>query len=639
MSWITETAALYDEIKEKINNSDEWEPILPLYHSTSNAQIQVTIFSDGTFSHAEVVDTDDAETIIPVTEDSGSRSGTKPPPNPLCDKLIYIAGDYSTYVAKAKGDADECFVTYSKALKAWAESEYSDICITAIYDYLSKRMLINDLIGDGILKLKGAVLDEEYKITKSVKQIDAFVRFVVNDLDSGENIKVWKSKVLFDKYIAYYESLGKERDCQLCYASGKIVPVTYKHMARIRNGGDKAKLISSNDKSNFTYRGRFANREEAFAVGEIVSQKAHLALKWLIKTGGISVGDEKYVAWESCLNEIPNVFGRIVLDASGNSGSFAKDKDDKVYAKTAEQYKNIIEMAIKGYKKNLDLNSSKVILMALDSATSGRLSIIMYQELTSTDFYKNIKEWYSKIYWHSCYKTDDGEVIHCVQTPTPIEIARCAYGNERDGELIIDYKSGIFKTVIKQIYPCITLGARFPENILKRIFTRASNPQLYSEQNNWKRVLDVCCALYRKYYEDEGVELTMELDRSYNDRSYLYGRLMAVAEKLETDTYDDNEARMTNAARFMSSVIASPCKSWGNVHKRLIPYINKIQSKNPGLCVYYQKELREIHNMFKAGEYEMKKPLEPLFFMGYYGEQQYLYTSRKNKNDDNKEDL
>lgn len=117
-----------------------------------------------------------------------------------------------------------------------------------------------------------------------------------------------KSKALFDKYIAYYEALGKERDCQLCYASGKIVPVTYKHMARIRNGGDKAKLISSNDKSNFTYRGRFANREEAFAVGEIVSQKAHLALKWLIKTGGISVGDEKYVAWESCLNEIPNVF-------------------------------------------------------------------------------------------------------------------------------------------------------------------------------------------------------------------------------------------------------------------------------------------------------------------------------------------
>ena len=92
MSWITETAALYDEIKEKVNNSDEWEPILPLYHSTSNAQIQVTIFSDGTFSHAEVVDADDAKTIIPVTEDSSSRSSGIAP-HPLCDKLIYISGD------------------------------------------------------------------------------------------------------------------------------------------------------------------------------------------------------------------------------------------------------------------------------------------------------------------------------------------------------------------------------------------------------------------------------------------------------------------------------------------------------------------------------------------------------------------
>ena len=79
-------------------------------------------------------------------------------------------------------------------------------------------------------------------------------------------------------------------------------------MAKVRNAGDKAKLISSNDESNFTYKGRFANKEEAFAVGEIVSQKAHLALRWLIKTGGISVGDEKYVAWESSLRiEIPNV--------------------------------------------------------------------------------------------------------------------------------------------------------------------------------------------------------------------------------------------------------------------------------------------------------------------------------------------
>ena len=123
----------------------------------------VIIFSDFVFSHAEIVDTDDAETVIPVTEDSSSRSSGIAP-HPLCDKLIYIACDYSTYVAKAKSNADEYFVAYIKALKAWAESEYSDIYITAIYDYLSKRMLINDLIGDMEYRnWQGAVLTKNIK--------------------------------------------------------------------------------------------------------------------------------------------------------------------------------------------------------------------------------------------------------------------------------------------------------------------------------------------------------------------------------------------------------------------------------------------------------------------------------------------
>lgn len=86
----------------------------------------------------------------------------------------------------------------------------------------------------------------------------------------------------------------------------------------------------------------------------------------------------------------------------------------------------------------------------------------------------------------------------------------------------------------------------------------------------------------------------MELNRSYNNRSYLYGRLMAVAEKLETDTYDDNEARMTNAARFMNSVIASPYKSWGNVCKRLYPYINKYKVKTRSLCLLSERAWRNI---------------------------------------------
>lgn len=53
---------------------------------------------------------------------------------------------------------------------------------------------------------------------------------------------------------------------QLCYATGELLSATYKHPSKIRNSGDKAKLISSNDESGFTYRGRFSGKEKALSV-------------------------------------------------------------------------------------------------------------------------------------------------------------------------------------------------------------------------------------------------------------------------------------------------------------------------------------------------------------------------------------
>lgn len=68
---------------------------------------------------------------------------------------------------------------------------------------------------------------------------------------------------------------------------------------KIRNEGDGAKLISSNDSQNFTYRGRFVSKEEAFAVGNETSQKIHNALKWIIRKQGTFFDTLAVVTWES----------------------------------------------------------------------------------------------------------------------------------------------------------------------------------------------------------------------------------------------------------------------------------------------------------------------------------------------------
>ena len=94
----------YKEFKKK--NKTERIPyvLLPPFHTTVTAQIQVVINTDGDFEGASRVESEDKLTVIPVTEKSGSRTAGKAP-HPFCDNLRYLAGDYGRYVEDEKGDA------------------------------------------------------------------------------------------------------------------------------------------------------------------------------------------------------------------------------------------------------------------------------------------------------------------------------------------------------------------------------------------------------------------------------------------------------------------------------------------------------------------------------------------------------
>ena len=96
MSWIERLCETYDICNLM---SGDNKP-LPIAHSTANAQIEVCLNGKGDivkeFTHVIEKDGKNEITIIPVTEDSETRtSGIFP--HPLHDKLCYVAGDYSEY--------------------------------------------------------------------------------------------------------------------------------------------------------------------------------------------------------------------------------------------------------------------------------------------------------------------------------------------------------------------------------------------------------------------------------------------------------------------------------------------------------------------------------------------------------------
>lgn len=135
--------------------------LLPICHSTFNAQIEVTIDLHGNFKDARKLEKGgDIVTVIPVTEDSAARSSGIAP-HPMCDKLCYIAGDYTAYTGDDKAAYYEA---YLDQLKGWAESQDSHPMVRAVYAYLKKGSLIQDLTESGVLKL-----DENGRLTDDAK--------------------------------------------------------------------------------------------------------------------------------------------------------------------------------------------------------------------------------------------------------------------------------------------------------------------------------------------------------------------------------------------------------------------------------------------------------------------------------------
>ena len=96
-----------------------------------------------------------------------------------------------------------------------------------------------------------------------------------------------------------------------------------------------------------------------------------------------------------------------------------------------------------------------------------------------------------------------------------------------------------------------------PEDIVKQLFRNASTLQRYSEQSNRIRVLCTACAVIRKFHNDRAQkeEWTMGLEERKDDRSYQFGRLLAVMEHVERTTYGPEEDREPNAIRLQSECL------------------------------------------------------------------------------------
>ncbi len=629
MSWIQKLYETYEQCQStaSFDTASADAILLPISHTTQEAQIEITIDYNANFIRATVLPKADSRTIVPCTEESGGRSGRKPKPHPLSDKLQYIAKDFSefggTVTSGYTGNPMEPYEEYHKLLSAWCEANNPHPKAVKVLNYIRKGTVIRDLVNCGVLfvgsdgklieKWEKKPIPEIFKVSPNKHQGEAFVRWSVEVPDDPQT-KLHTDRKLFENWVKYYESTKTHKT--LCYVTGDLSFAAEQHPKKLRHDADQAKIISSNDTSGFTFRGRFQTSEQACGVSYEVTQKAHNALRWLIRKQGYNRDGQSIVAWSTAGIKVP--------DPLMDSFDFL-DYDSLVPASTSEEFAHKLNQKLRGYHTNLG-DSADIVVMAIDSASPGRISITFYRELTGSDFLNRIENWYETCSWwiHNYEKStkfsrDKKKIaIKYIGTPALGDIVESAYGKNVSDKLQ--------KSTIERLLPCIIDGEKIPMDIVESSVRRASN-RIGMENHVWEKTLSIACAIYRKYYWSKGFNMSLEENRK--SRDYLYGRLLALADNIESWALNESgENRQTTAARLMNRFAEHPFTTWRTIYLALAPYKARLGER----ASYREKLITEVGSKFLPEDFKNDKKLSGEFLLGYYCQREALWINQKSNN-------
>ena len=626
MSWMRALYDTYDnlELQEK-------EGLLKIAHSTQKAHLEVQLSKEGKIINVSFLPVKDSDTVIPVTEESASRSSGAAP-HPLFDKIKYLAGDYELYTGESN---EEHHQKYMENLKKWCDSGYGDYKIEVLYKYLQENRLIHDLIERGIFSL-----DEKQHLTKKWEnasekltvgdQKDAFIRFQV------DAVNLWEDTKLQENYIHYYLSNGGE--IGFCQVTGREERLCVNHPSKIRNSGDKAKMISSNDKTNFTYRGRFHDVGEAYTISYEASQKVHNALKWLIERQGVKVGDKEFVLWGVKSENVPSILESTEGVASAYEeeedifAAFYGEEEDKTVS-IQEDVAERFNRAIRGYHGNVRADSH-FVLLGVDAATTGRLSVIFSREYFGADgneLIERIEQWHRDCAWNvSSYNKKLQKRVYFTGAPSPYEIVLCTYGREQGNS--IKGTDKVIANAVERILPCIVDGKRVPVDIMREVVHRAQHPQNYKSKTLWQQVLSVACALTRKHLIEKGEEcLVMKSPESLDAKC---GRMLAIADAIEAWVLREEKIdRTTTAMRYYTKFCENPCDTWVIIQKNLKPYEMKLRGRARNL----QTLLGEISATISEEEFQQKRNLDGTFCLGFDSQRYEIIEEAKRIKKENDE--
>ncbi|GGI13100.1 hypothetical protein GCM10007377_04270 [Galliscardovia ingluviei] len=601
------------------------QALLPLNHMTLKVSFEATINLQGELVNFKRLDKTQT-VIIPCTEASMGRT-SKPAPHALCDQLHYL---------DATLDADKARL-YLEQLNQW---KGDNAILNALYSYLTQHSLTKDATE----RFNETFTDKDHKLGVSflIEEPDTAIQAIA---DKPEIREQW---IAFSSHHGH--AVGKDMFGQDFYTQVENFP------KNIVSTAGNAKVLSANDSSGFTFRGRFANRDEALSIDSLTSQKIHNTLRWLVRTHGLITDTQAIVIWQVAKPQLPVdepeisgiakpvTLSWLAADQLITSNNPVEEAQQVTYQEFAKKFAKLLQ----GHHSPnfMSQHEGRIVILILDAASTGRLSVRYYRELQPKEYLENLARWHANIAWDipRYKKTDDGykrEII--TSSPSSDDIIRVAFGTA--DQTSKRYKQ--LKRVTRQLLiECMFSAKPVPRAILEETFNHVKHPLSYDKLSTWQTDLAVTCGLWKQYYNlnnNNRREITMALDEERTDRDYLYGRLLALADCFEERVLyvrgnGTNANRATNALRFMNNYSAHPFETYNTIRNKINPYIEYGKS-NPRLVRFTQRicnTIDEVMDRFNPKEYESDEALSALYLLGYSHQRRNIAGWSTNSNEEAK---
>jgi hypothetical protein len=122
----------------------------------------------------------------------------------------------------------------------------------------------------------------------------------------------------------------------------------------------------------------------------------------------------------------------------------------------------------------------------------------------------------------------------------------------------------------------------------------------------------------------------MTLEENRTSRDYLFGRLLAIADRIEGKAlYNAKEYRETTAARLMQRFANYPLSTWRTIELALAPYKTRLRRLRGGFIPSMEKLIDDIMELFQVDDFMKDIPLSGEFLLGFSCQRKVLLSYKQ----------